>query len=151
MAAVFGQIADFEESKEEWPLYAERLEQYFAANGVDDADTQRALLLSVIGACTYRTLRSLVAPLKPKEKSADKILQTLTEHFDPKPSVIVQQFRFNSRSRQEGESVAKFTAELQRLSEHCEFGAVLSDMLRDRLVIGIMNDRIQQRLLAEKS
>ena len=74
----------------------------------------------------------------------------MTEHFDPKPSVIVQRFRFNSRSRQEGESVAKFTAELQRLSEHCEFGAVLSDMLRDRLVVGIMNDRIQRRLLAEK-
>ena len=150
MAAVFGQITEFDESKEEWPLYAERLEQYFAANGVDDAARQRAILLSVIGARTYRTLRSLVAPLKPKEKSVDEILQTLTEHFDPKPSVIVQRLRFNSRSRQEGESVAKFTVELQRLSEHRKFGAVLSDMLRDRLVVGIMSDRIQQRLLAEK-
>ena len=119
MAAVCGQIAEFDESKEEWPLYAERLEQYFAANGVDDVARQRAILLSVIGARTYRTLRSLVALLKPKEKSVDEILQTLTEHFDPKPSVIVQRFRFNSRSCQEGESVAKFTAELQQLSEHC--------------------------------
>ena len=124
---------EFDKSKEKWPLYAERLEQYFAVNSVDDADRQRAVLLNVIGARTYRTLRSLVAPLKSIEKSVDEILQTLTEHFDPKPSVIVQRFRFNSRSRQEGESVAKFTAELQRLSEHCEFGAVLRDMLRDRL------------------
>ena len=80
-----------------------------------------ANLLSVIRARTYGTLQSLVAPLKPKQKSVDKILQTLTELFDPKPSVIVQQFRFNSRSRQEGESVAKVTAELQRLSKHCEY------------------------------
>ena len=71
-----------------------------------------------------------------KEKSINEILQTLTEHFDPKSSVIVQQFRFHSRSCQGDESVAKFTAELQQLSEHCEFGSVL-------------NDRIQQRLLAE--
>ena len=91
-----------------------------------------------------------MAPLKPKEKSVDEILQTLTEHFDPKPSVIVQRFRFNSRLHQEGESVAKFMAELQQLSEHCEFGAMLNDMLRDRLVVGIMNNRIQRRLLAEK-
>ena len=84
--------------------------------------TQRAILLSMIGSRTYRTLRSLVAPLKSKEKSVD---------------VIVQRFRFNSRSHQEGESVAKFTAELQQLSEHCKFRAVLSDMLRDRLVLGI--------------
>ena len=48
MAAVFRQIAEFDESKEEWPLCAERLEQYFAANGVDDAARQRAILLSVL-------------------------------------------------------------------------------------------------------
>ena len=129
MAAVFEQIAEFDESKEEWPLYTERLEQYFRVNGVDDADRQRAILISVIGAHTYQTLLSLVALLKPKEKSVDEILQTLTEHFEPTPSAIVQRFRFNSRLRQEGESIAKFTAELQRLSKHCEFGAVLSDML----------------------
>ena len=82
MAAVFGQIADFGKSKEEWLLYAERLEQYFAANGVDDAARQRAILLSVIGARTYRTLQSLVAPLKPKVKSVNEILQTLTKHLD---------------------------------------------------------------------
>ena len=28
MAAVFEQIAEFDELKEEWPFYAERLEQY---------------------------------------------------------------------------------------------------------------------------
>ena len=50
---VFGQIAEFDESKEKWPLYAENLEQYFAANGVDDADRQRAILVSMIGARTY--------------------------------------------------------------------------------------------------
>ena len=61
MTAVFEQIAEFDESMEEWPLYAKSLEQYFAANGVDDVDTQRAILLSVIRARTYRTLGSLVA------------------------------------------------------------------------------------------
>ena len=69
MMAVFGQLAEFDESKEEWPLYAEMLEQYWAANGVDDADRQRAVLLSVIAARTYRTLRSLVAPLHSLERS----------------------------------------------------------------------------------
>ena len=99
----------------------------------------------------YQTLQSLVALLKPKEKSVDEILQTFTEHINLKPSVIVQRFRFSSRSQQEGESVPKFTAELERLSEHCEFGAMLSHMLQDRLIVRITNDRIQRRLLAEKS
>lgn len=45
--------------------------------------------------------------------------------------------------------MAAFVAELRQLSEHCEFGAVLEDMLRDRLVCGINDDGIQRRLLGE--
>ncbi|KAL7842138.1 hypothetical protein SRHO_G00238270 [Serrasalmus rhombeus] len=51
--------------------------------------------------------------------------------------------------RKSGQSVANFVAELRQLSEHCEFGAVLDDMLRDRLLCGINEDEIQHRLLSE--
>ena len=40
-------------------------------------------------------------------------------------------------------------AELRKLSEHCNFGTALNDMLRDRLVCGIADQRIQRRLLTE--
>ena len=42
-----------------------------------------------------------------------------------------------------------FLAKLRRLSEHCEFGITLDEMLRDRLVCGVRDIRIQRRLLAE--
>ena len=67
----------------------------------------------------------------------------------PKPSAIVQQFKFNTRFQQPGETIAMFLAELRHLSEHCEFGITLDEMLRDRLVCGIRDIRIQRRLLAE--
>ena len=40
-------------------------------------------------------------------------------------------------------------AELRHLTEHCDFGATLDDMLRDRLVCGIADVTFQRRLLAE--
>ena len=40
-------------------------------------------------------------------------------------------------------------ASLRRLSKHCKYEAILDDMLRDRLVCGVRDKRIQQRLLAE--
>ena len=43
----------------------------------------------------------------------------------------------------------KFIAELRLLSEFCEFGDMLDDMIRDRLVCGKNDNRIQQRLLVE--
>lgn len=42
-----------------------------------------------------------------------------------------------------------FLAELRQLTEYCEFGATLDEMLRDRLVCGVQDIRIQRRLLAE--
>lgn len=150
MALWIGHIGEFDEQNEEWPLYAERLHQFLEANGVEGAEKKRATFLSVIGPKTYRVLRSLVAPLKPTDKALTDLEAILSNHFNPKPSVIVQRFRFHSRTRQSGESVATFISELQRLSEHCDFGAGLNDMIRDRLVVGIASDRIQRRLLSER-
>ena len=43
-----------------------------------------------------------------------------------------------------------YVAELRKLTEHCNFGDTLPEMLRDRLVCGINNKKIQRRLLAER-
>ena len=78
-------------------------------------------------------------------------MEVLTKHFCPPPSEIVQRFKFNSRVRQPGESVATYIAELRALSQYCNFDNTLELMLRDRLVCGINDAQIQRRLLAEKS
>ena len=73
----------------------------------------------------------------------------MQKHHDPKPSAIVQRFRFNKRNRRTGESISAYVAELRQLAEHCGYGTTLNDMLRDRLVCGVEDPRIQRRLLAE--
>ena len=45
--------------------------------------------------------------------------------------------------------MAEYVAELCKLSEHCNFKDTLVDMLRDRLVWGIADPRIQHCLLAD--
>ncbi len=126
-----GSIGEFN-AVVDWTAYTERLEQCLTANNVEDATKRRAVLLSVCGASTYKLIRSLVAPGKPTDRTFKELVELLKEHFAPKPSVMVQRFRFNCRSRQQGESVAAFVAKLQRLTEFCDFGGVLEDMLRDR-------------------
>ena len=147
--ATHGNIGPFGRGSEDWTAYCERLEQYFLANDVADADKQRAILLSVCGAETYQLIRNLVAPGKPTDKTFADLVKLVQEHHTPPPSEIVQRFKFNSRSQRDGESVAEFVSELRRLSEHCKFEGTLDDMLRDRLVCGIRDVRTQRRLLAE--
>ena len=45
--------------------------------------------------------------------------------------------------------MATYVAELKKLAEHCSYGDTLNEMLRDCLVCGINDDRIQLRLLGE--
>ena len=61
----------------------------------------------------------------------------------------MQRFRFNSHTRQAGESVAAYLAEVKKLSEYCGYGDSLNEMLRDRIVCGIQDQRTQRRLLAQ--
>ena len=148
-AATLGKIDEFDSSKEEWPQYVERLGHFFTANDIKTAEKKRAVFLAVIGPVTYRLLHNLISPAKPGDKTYQELVTTLTKHFNPTPSETVQRFKFNTRTRKPGESVSTYLAELRSLAEYCNYGASLEAMLRDRLVCGINNEKIQQRLLAE--
>ena len=63
----------------------------------------------------------------------------------------MQRYKFNTSTRKDSESVATYVAELKRLGEHCQFGDKLHEMVRDRLVCGVNDIRIQNRLLQESS
>ncbi len=112
---------------------------------------RRSVFLSVVGKRTYTILRSLLSPDRPSTKTFEELTAVLIRHFSPPPSEVIQRFRFYSRSRQPGESVSAFIAELRRLTEHCNFGASLNAALRDRIVGGINDEATRKRLLGERA
>ena len=150
MAGLLGEIDEFNPDLEEWSLYVERLEHFFEANGIvgeDNATKRRSSFLSVIGPGPYKLLRSLLMPDRPTNKNLTEVLK---KHYNPPLSKVMQRFRFNSRSRKAGESVAAYVADLRRLAEFCNFRTTLNKMIRDRLVCGVNRESIQKKLLAEK-
>ncbi|KAL5479657.1 hypothetical protein EMCRGX_G023208 [Ephydatia muelleri] len=134
--ALLGTVGPFDPAVDDWVVYCERLEQFFQANGVATAEKQRAVLLSVCGSSTYLLIRNLVSPEMPTDKTYVQLVK--------------MRFHFNSRIQKDAETVAQFVTELKRLSEYCSFGETLDDMLRDRLVCGVRDSRLQRRLLTEK-
>ena len=145
-----GQMEPYDLDKgEEWANYVERLQQFFIANKITEAERKVAVLLTVIGSKTYSLLRNLLAPAKPADKGFDEIVQVLQNHLSPKPLIIAERFKFHRRNQGESESVAQYLVELRKLSEKCEFGEYLEQVLRDQLVCGLVSEKIQQRLLSE--
>ena len=114
MTAVHGAITPFDPDNDEWTEYIERLQFYFAANNIRDGAKQKAILLSNCGASTFRLLRSIVLPDALVDVTFTVLVEKMKEHWEPKPSVIVQHFQFNSRQRAPNETVAKYMAALRK-------------------------------------
>ena len=71
-----GKIESFDDTKENWETYVERIEQFFLANDIND-DHKVPTLLSLIGGKTYTLLRDILASEKPATKSFQQIVTTL--------------------------------------------------------------------------
>ena len=139
----------FDETQDDWVEFTERLRYYFVANTIDDGDKQRAILLTSAGASTYCLVKSLELPQKVTDFTFQELEEKVKTHFNPKPSLIMKRFQFNTRCQQEGESVGVFVAALRSIAEHCDYGDSLKDMLRDHIVCGIRDKSVQCSLLKE--
>ena len=149
MATSHGQLTTFSGNPDDWEAFIEQLESYFVANEITAAGKKRGILLSSCGTAAYKTIRSIVAPTKPTEIAYNDLIAKVKAHFAPKPSAIVQRYKFNTCTRNQGESVASYVSRLRALTPFCDFGDTLNNMLRDRLGCGINHEQLQRRLLAE--
>ena len=104
-----------------------------------------------MGEKAYKLMRSLISPAKPNDKLFGQLVEAMRGHLCPLPPEIVQCNKFNSRIRQDGESVAVYVSELKALAQYCNFGETLEVMLWDRIVCGINDQQTQKKLLAEKA
>lgn len=141
----------FDEQVESWTQYAVRLKHFLNLNDIDDDDKKKSALLTYIGPATFSLLSNLLTPQTPDDEAVtyDALVLTLTTHFNPKPKEVVQSHKFFTRYRNSGETVAAYVAALRSISRSCNFDTFLDRMLRDRIVCGINNDAMQQRLLSE--
>ena len=79
-------------------------------------------------------------------KVFSKVMEKLDEYFKVHHNVIFERARFNQRNQLPGESAEKYIVEIYRLAENCKFGALKNELIRDRLVVGILDKKTSQQL-----
>ena len=87
----------------------------------------------------------------PTSKTYEELTRIMREHLQPTPNEIAQRYVFYKRDRLVGESIKDYVAELRKLSEHCNFADRLEESIRDKLVCGLNDQKIQQKLLAVRN
>jgi hypothetical protein len=66
----------------------------------------------------------------------------------PRTQIIYERYRFNNRNQAPGENIATYLTELRTIARNCAHDSITPDeILRDRLVLGIRDDHVRERLL----
>ena len=67
-------------------------------------------------------------------------------YFVVKKNIIYERAKFNSRVQEDNESVSEFIMHLLKLAEHCDFQALKDELIRNRIVVGIKDRRLSEKL-----
>ncbi|XP_046959671.1 uncharacterized protein K02A2.6-like [Vanessa cardui] len=141
----------FNPKTDKWCDYKEQLLCALDAAGYEETnlDKARSLFLSQCGKETYSLIASLLVPNRPTNVNFSDILRVLDQFYEPEVNEILQAGKFHKRQQLQSESVQDFVSAISLLGAKCNF-VDLKRQLRDRLVLGVLDDRLRRELLKIK-
>ena len=130
-----------------WPKRKRRFMQYRDAAGLSTQSDVRQV--STLLYCLGEEANDVLALTEISEEDRKKfnpVMRNFDAFFKVRHNVIFERDRFNQRNQLPGESAEKYIAEVYRLAEYCNFGALKDELIRDRLVVGILDKKTSQHL-----
>lgn len=117
-------------------------------------DIKIALLLHIIGdpgLDIYNTF-----PVH-ETTTLDDVLAAFDQYFLPKRNITMESFKFNNLTQQEDQNIDSFITQLKKQASFCNFvcekpeckQSYADRMIRDRVLLGLIEKQIQQRLIRE--
>lgn len=142
------QMGEFNPEIDQWLLYHERMENYFNACGVTDADRKKVLLLNFMGSKSYKLVRDLCTPQAPSTKQYNELCDMLNSFYTPPIVVFKERKQFYAAARSVDESIVQFIARLKSLASSCDFGNQIESIILDKFVTSL-DGRVFDRLCEE--
>ena len=125
---------------DKWICWIKQFECYRTASGLLDRDEsiQVSTLIHVMG----EEAEDILANFKLSEVNRckyDIVKRSFEDHFVKWHNPIFERARFNQHMQKQGETVDSFVTSLHSLTEHCDYGPLHEQMIRDRLVVGLLD------------
>lgn len=133
-----------------WKRFKQRFEIYLKASGKDEEKDEKkkvAMLLNLIGDEALEVFNTFQFAAGTSVDNLVDVLAKFESYCNPRKNLVYEQSKFFTHSQREGEPFDKFLIELRKLAQTCEFGDKNDQLLTLRVVLGI-NDRVlRERLL----
>ena len=131
----------------EWTQWIRRFERFRVASGLSSKseDKQVNTLVYSMGAKAEDIFQSFGLS-EDDSKNYSTVKTKFESHFIKRRNTIFERAKFNRRVQQEEESVDDFIIDLYSLAEHCQYGRLHDEMVRDRIVVGIKDFKLSEKL-----
>ena len=135
-----------------WREWKSAWSNYTLATKLDKEDEARqvATLLAVIGKEANKVFRTFVWTSQGDDKKIDVVLKQFEDYCIPRQNVTYERFCLFTRDQMPTETVDQYMMELSRIASICDLESITPDqILRDRLVTGIRDAKVRERLLRD--
>lgn len=131
-----------------WKLWKQKFNLYLLASGKSEKkdDVKIAVLLSLLGDEGIQIYNTFEYSEGEDNTKLTTILAKFDTYCNPIRNLVYEHFKFFKRDQLPGETVDQFVTALRQLANTCDFKEK-DVLIRDRIVLGIRDLKIQERLL----
>ncbi|UYV70501.1 K02A2.6-like [Cordylochernes scorpioides] len=134
----------------EWPIWFKRFQRYRIASELSEkSENEQVNALIYIMGDKAEEILILFNLSEAQINDYKLVVSKFQDYFIGKRNVIYERAKFNRRSQGETEPVEEFITNLYVLAETCSYGILKEEMIRDRLVVGVKNFNLSEKLQLE--
>lgn len=137
---------------DEWEKWIRRFGRYRMACDLHrkSEEIQVNTLLYAMGDAADDVMTTFVFGDEGDRLKYDKVKEKFDQYFLVRRNVIYERAKFNQRT-QADETAEEFITSLHCLAEHCNFGALKEEMIRDRIVVGVKDATLSEKMQLEST
>jgi len=127
-----------------WPAWKQRFTRFRIASKLnkEEGDVQVSSLIYSMGPEAEQIFSTFIFNADGDDTKYDVVMDKFDSHFVPRRNTIHERSTFNKSEQQPGQSVEAFVRALHEQAILCDFGDQKNDLIRDRLVVGLLDKEI---------
>ncbi|XP_062698553.1 uncharacterized protein K02A2.6-like isoform X1 [Aedes albopictus] len=144
---MIGTIDNFHAGKS-FSNYVERFEIMCNLNKVKPEE-KKQWFISLSGDDVFDEIKLLFPKKNVNDLDYDEMIKKLRSRFDKTEPALMHRYKFYNKYQGHTESAENFVVAVKLLAESCNFKEFKDEAVRDRLIIGLRDKKLQRKILME--
>lgn len=137
---------------ESWTFYKQKFDLYIKATDLSKkaTETRCSILLSCIGDEALKVYNQFEWNEEENKLDLDTVVKKFELAFKPEKNVTYERHIFCLRNQGQSENIDSYVKVLRQLASTCEFENLRDSLIRDKLILGILDTHVKKDLLKIK-